>query len=64
MKRNLILIGSAILLSVGSWVYANNVKIANAAAQEQALSQVKKSECCASSKTTADAAKSCCEQKK
>ncbi len=61
MKRNLILIGMAILLSVGSWVYANNVKAANAAAQE---SQAKKSECCATSKTTADAGTSCCEQKK
>jgi hypothetical protein len=64
MRRNLILIGVAILLAAGGWIYAENMKSAQAAAQEKAMSSANKSECCAPAKTTADAGKGCCETKK
>ena len=59
MKRNLILIGTAVLLSVGSWFYVYNVKAAQAAAKQEAM----KSDCCAT-KATAGTEKGCCETKK
>jgi hypothetical protein len=53
MKRNLILIGIAILVSIGSFVYGYNLKSVQTAET--------KKDCCSSS---AEAGKSCCAEKK